>query len=82
MTATKPKIVLSNTEFGPVGPADGQERKPDARHFEMRKRVGTGAHPAIVRLQRGSEARHLHPTPAVFRESDQGILAFAQNPRR
>lgn len=65
--------------------ADGRERKLDAPKRKRCKHVrgvGTSAHPAIVRLQRGEPVTDsdLRRALAAFRDSDRG--AFAQHSRR
>ena len=56
--------------------ADGKGRKLDAPKKKRRKHVrgvGTSAHPAIVRLQRGESVsdRALRRSLAAFRDSEQ-----------
>ena len=83
----RPNIVLSlaghdagnlfyvmKEEDGFVWLADGKERKLDAPKKKRRKHVsgvGTSAHPAIARLQRGEPVcdRDLRRALAVFRDS-------------
>jgi ribosomal protein L14E/L6E/L27E len=57
--------------------ADGKERKLDAPKRKRRKHVrgvGTSAHPAIIRLQRGEPVcdSDLRRALAAFRDSIQG----------
>ena len=56
---------------------DGKERKLDAPKRKRKKHirgVGTSAHPAIERLQRGASVcdRDLRRALAAFRDSNQG----------
>ncbi len=65
------------TERDFVWLADGKERKLDAPKRKRRKHVrgvGTSAHPAIIRLQRGEPVcdRDLRRALAAFRDSIQG----------
>ena len=64
------------TEDGFLLLADGKERKLDApkrKRLRHVRGVGTSAHPAIQRLQRGEPVsdRDLRSALAAFRDSDQ-----------
>jgi ribosomal protein L14E/L6E/L27E len=68
-------VVKTEGDF--VWLADGKERKLDAPKRKRRKHVrsvGTSAHPAIIRLQRGEPVcdSDLRRALAAFRDSIQG----------
>ena len=67
--------------------ADGKERKLDAPKRKRRKHVrgvGTSAHPAIVRLQRGEPVQDsdLRRALAAFRDSDSPVGPDTGTPHR
>lgn len=96
MAYTKGEIVLSlkghdagklfcvlDARDGFAAIADGKGRKlatPKRKRESHLRRVGTSAHPAIVRLQRGESVsdRALRRALAAFRDSEQTTLEVNQ----